>query len=70
MKRNIILISLVLLALFSLSSCKRVCHCVRYNGVIDEFTQEELDEKGYECLELDTYQYNFGKTYSRCEWVM
>lgn len=63
MKR--ILFLLLLITLLSLSSCRRTCTCYTYNGNIVEFSEEELDELGLECVELESY--TGGGLYSLCE---
>lgn len=67
LKKALILLSVV--GSMSCASCERICRCYKYNGVVEEFSKEELDEKGYSCVELEK-NFNQGLTYSLCERVL
>ena len=63
-------ISLVLLALLLLlaQSCNKRCQCIRYDGGIEEYTQEELSAQGKTCSEMIYYNGLATQRYSVCEW--
>ena len=60
-KLLLIVVSLVLL----LTACGKKCRCYRYDGNVDEFSLEELDQKETTCAYLE--QKDFGQYYSLCE---
>ncbi|MBQ6652222.1 MAG: hypothetical protein IJM81_02335 [Prevotella sp.] len=59
--------SLVLLAVavVLLGSCSKRCRCYRYDGDVEEFTDEELEAKDFTCEGME--QFDFGQVYSICE---
>lgn len=65
MKKIFLLIVLASMAVASLNSCQRNCRCYHYNGSIKEYTLEELEELGYTCNDMTSF--NLGLTYSLCE---
>lgn len=62
MKKVVIVAFAVVLLL---ASCSKKCRCYRYDGNVDEFTPEELDEKDFTCEGME--QFDFGQVYSICE---
>lgn len=62
MKKKIIL--LFVLGLLTVS-CSKKCRCYRYDGNVDEFTDEELDKLDYSCTSMT--QFDLGQRYSICE---
>lgn len=68
MKKTILTLLLIVLTGFCFSSCKKTCRCWHYNGSVTEYSKEELDHMDQVCSTMTT-DYNFGLTYSLCEWV-
>lgn len=66
MKLRSALLIVLLFSLF-LTGCKKTCRCYRYDGNVDEFSEEELKDRGTACEELENY--NNGTVYSLCEKV-
>ena len=66
MKRSVVCI-LVVLFCIGLSSCRKTCRCIGYNGSVDEFDIEELDEQGVTCEDKELV--NFGRRYTYCKRV-
>lgn len=62
MKKIILLVSALVL-LFG--SCSKKCRCYRYDGNVDEFTPEELNERDFTCEGME--QFDLGQVYSICE---
>ena len=50
----------------ALSSCHKTCSCTKYDGQIDEYDKEVVDEYGGSCSGM-IYMYNT-RYYSVCEW--
>lgn len=57
----------VAVALF-LCSCGKTCRCYRYDGNVDEYTLDELDEMNTNCTLMEDR--DFGLVYSLCETVL
>lgn len=70
MKKFKIIISVLVLSagILSLSSCERTCRCYHYNGSVDEYTPEELEELDYSCAQMKDI--DLGLRYSLCEKVL
>ena len=51
--------------LLMMASCTKKCRCYRYDGNVDEFTQEELNERDKSCTDME--EIDFGLVYSLCE---
>ena len=64
MKRLLVVSSLVALLCVS---CGKTCRCYRYDGNVDEFDTEELNDLNTSCESLENQ--NYGLTYSLCERV-
>ena len=64
-KRLLMLLSLVA---FMCVSCGKTCRCYRYDGNVDEFDIENLENQGTSCEAQEDI--NFGLTYSLCERVI
>ena len=58
----------LLLLLLSVWSCDKRCQCTKYDGGIDEFTEEELASEGKTCAEKVYYNGLAAQYYSYCEW--
>lgn len=67
MKRIALILGIVAIAI-SFASCGKHCRCYRYDGNVDEFSIEELKEKGTSCEMLEEVDY--GTKYSLCERVI
>ena len=65
MKRLLLLTLAVTAVLTLFSSCHRTCTCITYNGNYVEYTDEELEEMGLSCVELE--RFSGGGLYSICE---
>lgn len=66
MKKALFVIALMALML---ASCGKTCRCYRYDGAVDEYSMEEIDEQGYSsCESLEAF--NEGVVYSLCELVL
>lgn len=69
MKKKILLISVLLLAVLTLTSCTKRCRCMKNDTTLEYFTPEEVSAQGKTCAEM---RYMDGLTtlrYSYCEWV-
>ncbi|MBP5328003.1 MAG: hypothetical protein J6Y98_08860 [Bacteroidales bacterium] len=62
------LLLIAVLALLFFTSCKKTCRCYRYDGNVDEFSVEELDEQNTSCVDME--EINRHLTYSLCEKVL
>lgn len=69
MKKNSLLLLAVLALLAMTTSCERTCRCQHYNGTIVEYSEAEIEEMGQVCTQMSGYSYNYGLTYSSCEWA-
>lgn len=49
-------------------SCGKTCRCYRYDGNVDEFSIDELNDLNTSCESLEDQ--NYGLTYSLCERVI
>ncbi len=63
--KSLILIVVALLALCC-TACHNTCTCYAFNGTVDEYSPEELDEYNRSCEDMEYY--NMGLVYSYCEW--
>lgn len=61
------IILLTAIVMVMCGSCKKTCRCYRYDGNVDEFERDYLDERNTSCTYME--QTNFGLTYSLCEYV-
>lgn len=52
-------------ALLLFASCNKKCRCYRYDGNVDYFTDEELENYDRDCAGME--QFNLGQVYSICE---
>ncbi|MBQ3950305.1 MAG: hypothetical protein II661_07525 [Bacteroidales bacterium] len=65
MKKLLIIFSVVAVLC---TSCNKTCRCYRYDGNVDEFDEQELEELGTSCQAKE--EINFHLTYSLCEKVL
>ena len=69
MKRKLLYISILFLAILTLVSCNKRCRCIKYNQSADYFTPEELSSQGKTCSEMRFMSGLATQRYSVCEWV-
>ena len=65
-RRKYLLFAACLLAAMALASCHKTCSCIQYNGVVQEYTSDEVEEHGGSCYDM-RIQAN-RPYYSYCEW--
>ena len=63
--RKISSIIAILALLVFAASCDKKCRCYRYDGDVDEFTDEELEKLDYSCTGME--EFDLGVVYSICE---
>ena len=64
-KSRIVFLLCLMLLLFV--GCKKKCRCYRYDGNVEEFTKEELDDRGTTCSGMEDF--HDGNVYSLCEKI-
>lgn len=62
------LIPFFIVGILLLSGCKKTCRCYRYDGNVEEFSDDDLDSRNMSCAEMETF--NLGNVYSLCEKVI
>ena len=68
MKIRRLLLLLAVLSTMVLTSCEKTCRCYRYDGDVDEFTKEELQQRDKSCTDMESSY--MGNRYSLCENVI
>ena len=63
---HLVPVALLCIVAATLASCSKQCRCYRYDGVVEVYSKEELDQRGTHCTALESE--NRGLKYSLCEY--
>ena len=56
----------ILLVTLILASCHKTCTCIRFDGVEESYSADEVDDRGVTCANM---KYQAGvQYYSVCDW--
>lgn len=61
-----IVLTLLLATLLAQVSCRTNCTCKAYDGTVVEYTEEELNDYGWSCSEMED-RYHSGLAYAVCD---
>lgn len=59
---------LLILLVGTFSGCHKTCHCVKYDGTIDNFPAEEVKAQGKTCSEMRIIDGLATTYYTFCDW--